>query len=107
MSSEKLHTYLNSSSLNFYARFQCTRADLSSWKHRKALKAEDLTTCRVCFAADQVAARQQEEFDRIPPLSAFDPFAGVGAFALSMQEAGIIKLTHAVEISPSAAKTLK
>lgn len=71
------------------------------------LKAEDLTICSVCFAADQAAAKQQEEFDKIPPLSAFDPFAGVGAFALSMQEAGIVKLTHAVEISPSAAKTLK
>lgn len=41
------------------------------------------------------------------PLSAFDPFAGVGAFVRGMEEAGGLKLSHAIEISPSAAKTLQ
>lgn len=40
-------------------------------------------------------------------LRALDVFAGVGAFGLGMEEVGGIKVTHAIEISPSAAKTLK
>lgn len=42
-----------------------------------------------------------------PTLRALDVFAGVGAFGLGMEEAGGIRVTHAIEISPSAAKTLK
>ena len=40
-------------------------------------------------------------------LRAFDPFAGVGAFGMSMEGSGAIRVTHAVEISPSAAATMK
>jgi DNA (cytosine-5)-methyltransferase 1 len=41
------------------------------------------------------------------PLRALDLFGGVGAFSLGMEETKCIKLTHAVEISPSAAQTFK
>ena len=41
------------------------------------------------------------------PVRVFDPFGGVGAFTGGMEEAGCMKVTHAVEISPSAAETLK
>lgn len=40
-------------------------------------------------------------------LRTLDLFGGVGAFGLSMEESGCLKVTHAVEISPSAAKTFK
>ena len=40
-------------------------------------------------------------------ISTFDPFGGVGAFGLGLEEAGCIKVTHAVEISPSASQTLQ
>lgn len=42
-----------------------------------------------------------------PRLRAFDPFAGVGAFALGLQQALNLSLTHAIEISPSAAATIR
>ena len=43
-----------------------------------------------------------------PQLRALDLFAGTGAFSLGMRAAGApFKLTHAIEISPSAAKSLR
>lgn len=43
-----------------------------------------------------------------PQLRALDLFAGTGAFSLGMKAAGApFKLTHAIEISPSAAKSLR
>jgi DNA (cytosine-5)-methyltransferase 1 len=41
------------------------------------------------------------------PLRAFDPFAGVGAFVRGVENAGAIKFTHAIEICPSTAMTLR
>lgn len=66
-----------------------------------------ITTCALCFKANQASARQENAFGKSQQLRAFDPFGGTGAFALSMQEEGILKLTHAIEISPSAVKTLR
>jgi hypothetical protein len=40
-------------------------------------------------------------------LRAFDPFAGIGAFTAGLAQAGCLKLTHAIEIGPSTADTLK
>ena len=39
------------------------------------------------------------------PLRALDPFGGIGAFGLGMEETSPLKVTYAVEVSPSAAKT--
>ncbi|KAI0686823.1 hypothetical protein BC835DRAFT_1309374 [Cytidiella melzeri] len=104
-----LHEYTSTSLLNFYIKWFCKKADLFHWKQRKELAevSKILTTCAICLPASQSAARQAEEFKELRPLRAFDPFCGTGAFALSMQEAGALVLTHAVEISPSAATTLK
>lgn len=43
----------------------------------------------------------------LKPLRAFDPFGGVGAFGLGLEEGGCIQVTHTVEISPSASETLR
>ena len=40
-------------------------------------------------------------------LKTLDLFAGTGAFSLAMKDIARIKVTHAIEISPSAAQTLK
>lgn len=42
------------------------------------------------------------------PLQAVDLFGGVGAFSLGLKEgSGCLQVSHALEISPSAAKTIK
>lgn len=102
-----LQTYINSSPTNFYVCYHAEQNDLFSWQRRTELQNRAITICAICHTQDQAVAKEAEEFGRTPVLRAFDPFAGTGAFALSMQEAGILKITHAVEISPSAAKTLK
>jgi DNA (cytosine-5)-methyltransferase 1 len=42
------------------------------------------------------------------PLPTLDLFAGVGAFSRGLKEGSdCLKVTHAIEIGPSAAKTLQ
>ena len=41
------------------------------------------------------------------PFKALDPFAGVGAFVRGLEYPGAVEFTHAIEICPSAALTLK
>lgn len=48
----------------------------------------------------------RKESDR-NPMRMFDPFAGVGAFALGMCRAGGMKFSSAVELDPSAASAIR
>ena len=59
---------------------------------------------------EQTRAGELKNFlDRLSeePLRVFDPFAGVGAFALSMCASGSMRFTHAGEIDVSAARSIK
>ena len=48
------------------------------------------------------------QISKSQPLRALDLFGGVGAFSHGLsQGSGCIKVTHAVEISPSATRTFK
>jgi DNA (cytosine-5)-methyltransferase 1 len=109
LSQEALSEYTKSSPYHFYCTYYCIKADPFHWRQRKTLTDANkiLTTCAVCFAADQDLLKYKEEFLTSRTLHAFDPFGGVGAFALSMEEAKVLQLTHAAEISPSAAETLR
>lgn len=62
----------------------------------------------MCVKQDLKKFKGMKTFlEREVPLRVFDPFGGTGAFGLAMEEVGCFKMTHAVEISPSAAKTLQ
>lgn len=53
-------------------------------------------------------AKQFVNHHRKNPLKAMDIFGGVGAFSDSVAQAcGAIKVTHAIEVAPSAAHTFK
>ncbi|KAH8099860.1 S-adenosyl-L-methionine-dependent methyltransferase [Cristinia sonorae] len=105
--------YLSASPYHFYARFKFTEAvdeDGPAWRHSVPIDPEEFILCNSCAADLLERLRQLKEFRALrarKPLRTFDPFGGVGAFSAGMEEAGCIKLTHAVEISPSAAETLK
>jgi hypothetical protein len=60
-----------------------------------------------CTQARLQELRDEQAYVRDHPMHTLDLFAGVGAFSLGMREACGLDVTHAVEISPSAAKTLK
>ena len=84
----------------------------TSWNSGTRLngRSKQPEICLPCWRENKQHSADLKKFLRMfaeHPLRAFDPFGGVGAFALSMQEAVCLKLTHAVEISPSAALTLK
>ena len=114
ISAAKLAAWLSESPYHFYVRFHFPKLDVSNLTGLKLLKgqyANLVPVCGICFKDDEInkdlRKRQLEDHPDTWRLRTFDPFGGVGAFALSMQQAGCIKLTHAVEISPSAAKTME
>ena len=103
-----LDSWLALSPLHFYVRQHCSSSTRSLEALTK-IKRHNVPVCQICYQEDATRLRQLKQFtsseDRC--LRAFDPFAGVGAFGLGMEKTGCIKVTHAVEISPSAAETLK
>ncbi|KAL4250277.1 DNA (cytosine-5)-methyltransferase [Abortiporus biennis] len=102
--------YLNQSPLHFFVKYHFTTLRPKSWGDRTRLSIKEVLVCASCFKEEhghfKELVRFSEECQR-KPLRAFDPFSGVGAFGLGMEEAGVLKVTHAVEISPSASQTLK
>ncbi|KAH6916709.1 S-adenosyl-L-methionine-dependent methyltransferase [Coprinopsis sp. MPI-PUGE-AT-0042] len=80
---------------------------------REIVQRKDYPVCDVCWLdklADMKRTRKfirsvKRDKDWIPTL---DLFAGVGAFSQGLVEgSGCLKVTHAIEISPSAALTLQ
>ncbi|KAH7906528.1 S-adenosyl-L-methionine-dependent methyltransferase, partial [Hygrophoropsis aurantiaca] len=75
---------------------------------RRKLATKDLLICKECVTKNTQEVELTKAFLRdVPPLRAFDPFGGVGAFGLALEQSGCVKVTHTVEICPDAAKTLK
>ncbi|KAI0324519.1 S-adenosyl-L-methionine-dependent methyltransferase [Cubamyces sp. BRFM 1775] len=105
---DDLEVWLDLSPCHFFARCHLPSLD-SPWGQRRPLKRQDVPACASCLGQDNLRCEQLIAFtsDRQNLLRTFDPFGGVGAFGLAMEETGCLKLTHAVEITPSAALTLK
>ncbi|CCM04603.1 uncharacterized protein FIBRA_06785 [Fibroporia radiculosa] len=100
--------WLSLSPSHMYARFHFPTRTPSNWSERKRLKYWDVFICPKCIKDDNEQVANLRQF--LSPsnqLKAFDPFGGVGAFGLGMEESGCVKMVHAVEISPSAARTLQ
>lgn len=101
--------WLLSSPDHFYIEFAFPSMQVHSWSDRVPLSAKDLPICAACISKRVRTKVQTSAFLRhmqTKPLATLDLFGGTGAFALGMAEgSGILKLTHAIEISPSAAQT--
>lgn len=103
-----LAAWFDISPYNFYVRYLLPTLD-SPWSQKRKLSRKDVLACDICLE------QHNERFQLLSDLSSggqvclrtFDPFGGVGAFGLAMEELGCMKLTHAVEITPSAALTLR
>lgn len=103
-----LPRWLSKSALHFYCRFKFPSLDVNSWDEKKPLFTNDILMCSECLTDRKVQFDLHNIFlDAAKPLRTFDPFGGVGAFGLGLEEAGCIKVTHAVEISPSASETMR
>ena len=95
----------------FYYRYHFTRQSPGSWDEREPVEENARVGCETCAYALQARLTEAVEFAEEAQkhrLRAFDVFAGAGAMSLGMEGAvGGMKTTHAVEISPSAARTFR
>lgn len=100
--------WLDMSPRHFYVKYRFPSLIVESWASRHRLRWGDLPICGMCMKQELKKFNGMKAFlERQVPLRVFDPFGGTGAFSLAMEDVGCFKLTHAVEISPSAAKTLR
>lgn len=106
--SKEFKTWITSSPNHFYITMYCASREVASKASLSKLDLARFTFCGKCTNASGEQSRRFGKFSKeVPPLRLFDPFAGVGAFALAMCQAGSMELTHAIELSTSAAETLR
>ncbi|KAG9313921.1 S-adenosyl-L-methionine-dependent methyltransferase [Chiua virens] len=103
-----LDQWLSMSPHHFYLKYRFPSLGVRSWNDKHRMRWDDLFACPMCMKKELKKFHGMKKFLREEkPLRVFDPFAGTGAFAMALEEVGCFKLTHAAEISPSAAKTLR
>ena len=95
----------------FYYRYRFSQRSSVSWSERELLAENAGFGCEICAYALQAHIGDSLTFAeeaQTQKLRAFDIFAGAGAMSLGMENAtGGMRTTHAVEISPSAARTFR
>jgi DNA (cytosine-5)-methyltransferase 1 len=103
-----LHTWVNASSQHFFTQYSFPTIYESYWSQKEILDSSEVHACLPCLTHRKETLLMEVKQATQPQLRALDLFAGTGAFSLGMKAAGApFKLTHAVEISPSAAKSLR
>ena len=95
----------------FYYLYRFSRCSPASWDEREVLAENAGVGCVICAYALQTHISKALTFAeeaQAQKLRAFDIFAGAGTMSLGMENAtGGMRMTHAVEISPSAARTFR
>jgi DNA (cytosine-5)-methyltransferase 1 len=95
----------------FYYRYRFTGLVPASWAEREHVEESAGVGCETCAYTLQARLAEAMAFAEKAQkhkLRAFDVFAGAGAMSLGMEGAtGGMRTTHAVEISPSAARTFR
>ncbi|SJL06388.1 uncharacterized protein ARMOST_09724 [Armillaria ostoyae] len=100
--------WLAMSADHFYAKYTFPYLKVTSWDAKMDIDPVDVPICKFCTALELKRFDDIKEIHEQVKLPTLDVFGGVGAFALGMAEGcGNMKVTHAIEISPSAAKTYK
>jgi DNA (cytosine-5)-methyltransferase 1 len=106
-----LERWVSLSPDHFYIRFKHPTLAVEEWSDLEDFDCIDFPVCRHCVTnelLDMTSTIKFLEQTQHNPLKTLDLFAGVGAFTLGLVEgSGCLKLTHAIEISPSATETLR
>lgn len=104
-----LEDWLAMSYDHFYLKYAFPELKVKDWAHRQHLGWRDLHVCTPCCKERLEKRKLLYQFldtQKRKPLNTLDLFGGVGAFSRGLAEgSGCLKITHAIEIGPSAAKT--
>ena len=101
-------SYLDYSSYHFFAKYHFPSLDVTSWEQCIKMSRKHVLICKSCMIEEEERMKRMDDFLRkAKTLRTLDPFGGIGAFGLGMEETSPLKVTHAVEITPSAAKAYK
>ncbi|KAK0208944.1 S-adenosyl-L-methionine-dependent methyltransferase [Desarmillaria ectypa] len=93
---------------HFYVKYTFPSLKVTSWNVKTVVDPVDVPICKFCTALELKRFKDIKDIRERVKLPTLDVFGGVGAFALGMAEGcGNMKVTHAIEIAPSAAKTYK
>lgn len=103
-----LEDWLMLSPDHFYVRYSFPKLRIKAWDDKRELLCAGVNVCTPCC---KEKLKQRQEIYRFlagAKYPTLDLFGGVGAFSHGLAEgSGCLKVTHAIEISPSAAKTFK
>lgn len=103
-----LQAWINSSPQHFFLQYSFPTLHKSHWSQKEILDCSEVHACLPCLTQRKETLLMEVKQATQPQLNALDLFAGTGAFTLGMKTSGApFKLTHAIEISPSAAKSLR
>ena len=103
-----LQAWINASPQHFFLQFSFPTLHKNHWSQKEILNSSDVHACLPCLTQRKKTLLTEVKQTTQPQLKALDLFAGTGAFSLGMKASGApFKLTHAIEISPSAAKSLR
>ena len=96
---------------HFYYRYRFALHKPASWDERVPLAEDAGVGCETCAYALQERLAEAVAFEeeaQARKLRVLDVFAGAGGMSLGMETAmSGIKTTHAIELAPSAARTLR
>jgi DNA (cytosine-5)-methyltransferase 1 len=106
-----LETWRSVSPAHFYIRYRFPSIKNRSWRDDYiSVGAAEIPHCERCFGDNQkevlAVSKYVSKLEK-SPLKALDLFAGTGAFGFGMEKSCPIKVTHAIEIAPSAARSIK
>ncbi|KAF9041782.1 S-adenosyl-L-methionine-dependent methyltransferase [Hymenopellis radicata] len=103
---DEFDAWIAASPLHFYINYHFPSRE-SSWDQRTEIDDQEFHVCQECVSLDTKRFRSlQDMVQRKELLPTLDLFAGIGAFGGGMAKgSGVMKVTHAIEISPSAALT--
>ena len=103
-----LQAWVNASSQHFFLQYSFPILHENHWSQREILESSEVHACLSCLTQRKETLLTGVKQATQAQLKALDLFAGTGAFSLGMKAAGTpFKLTHAIEVSPSAAKSLR
>ncbi|RXW18572.1 hypothetical protein EST38_g7283 [Candolleomyces aberdarensis] len=106
-----LQEWLDFSHDHFFVKYRFPTSRPTSWNQKVKICWKEHAICTICCnerCEEVKMSKKLVKNHQRKPLKAMDIFGGVGAFSDSIAQAcGAIKVTHAIEVAPSAAHTIQ